>query len=366
MYITFTYETMSQQILPKILFVDDEDRILQGLKRMLRPLSSSYELLFASSADEALKIICKEKINIICSDMKMPQKDGAQLLAEIQNIAPSTIRLVLSGQAEESHILRALPYAHQYLPKPCDAINLRETIENVSYLSTKLPNAKIRESILRIRAIPSSKNVLVEFLALLGNTKPSVEDLAELAKMDIGISTKILHLISCGFLRAKTTACSMTEAIKIVGIDILKRLVDEYPIFYHPTDTESIKLLEHINELAVLLGISLEEYSRTENFPAPELNYLRGLSLLSGRIILATEYPTLYTAYFTQNPKQRSSLIEFEKNAFGLSTLAISAAINYLWGVTRIFEGTKGEHQPIPNLIAMIEQREKQLFGNLA
>lgn len=354
---------MEQESLPKILFVDDEERILQGLKRMLRPLSASYSLLFAGSADDALEMVRSQKIDIICSDMKMPGKDGAELLSEIQKIAPSTIRLVLSGQAEESHILRALPYAHQYLPKPCDANNLRETIENISSLSTKLPNAKIRESVLRLSAIPSSKSLLNEFLMLLETPKPAVEDLAELAKMDIGIATKILHLISCGFLRAKTSANSMVEAVRIVGIDTLKRLANDFPVFYFPENQTSQLLIAQTNELAVLLGISLEEYARAEKFPEPELAYLRGLTLLAGRSVLSAEYPHIYKLYLAKEVKDREPLIQFEKQTFGISSLALSATITYLWGISKIFENSKGTHHPIPNLMEMLENREKQLFG---
>lgn len=349
--------------LPQILFVDDEERILQGLRRMLRPLSASYQLLFASSADEALDLIRAQKIDIVCTDMKMPGRDGAELLSEVQKIAPSTIRLVLSGQAEESHILRALPYAHQYLPKPCDANNLRETIENISSLSTKLPNARIRESILKLTSVPSARNILNEFQVTLDSPKPNIEDLSTIAKMDIGISTKILHLISCGFLRAKTSATSMTDAIRIIGVDTLRRLMNDYPIFHCPDDKVSQLLIEQTNALGSLIGLSLEEYARAENMPEPELSYLRGLSLLSGRALLAGEYPYVYKIYLSKEPSVREPLLTFEKQTFNVSSLAISATITYLWGVTKIFENSKGNCNPIPNLIEMLENREKQLFG---
>ncbi len=56
----------------------------------------------------------------------------------------------------------------------------------------------------------------------------------------------------------------------------------------------------------------------------------------------------------------------FEKKTFGISSLVISATITYLWGISKIFESSKGKYHTHPNLIEMLENREKQLFGLLS
>ena len=71
----------------------------------------------------------------------------------------------------------------------------------------------------------------------------------------------------------------------------------------------------------------------------------------------------IYKLYLAKDPKDREPLIEFEKQTFGISSLALSATITYLWGISKIFENSKGTHHPIPNLMEMLENREKQLFG---
>ena len=354
----------AQVKIPRILFVDDEQRILKGLERMLKPLSKNYAIDFASSADEALEKIKNNPIDIICSDMKMPNKDGADLLKEIQALAPSTIRLILSGQAEENHILKALPFVHQYLPKPCEANSLKSVIENISSLSTKLPNAKIRESILSLSTIPSDTSVLNEFISMLNADRVNICDLSLIAKLDIGISTKILHLISSGFLRSKTYTSSIEESIKIIGIDILKRLVNEFPVFKSADNETSKKIIQNANELGILIGLSLEEYAKASNCEkVSELYYLRGLSLLSGRAVLGSIYPYIYQVFMQDPEYSKGNLLGFEKNAFGISSLTLSATIMYLWGITSIFESCGEKCLMHPSLIDMIEKREKQLFG---
>ena len=63
----------------RILFVDDEPRILEGLQRSLRPCRKQWNMSFANSGQEALDILAKSTFDVIVSDMRMPTLDGAQL-----------------------------------------------------------------------------------------------------------------------------------------------------------------------------------------------------------------------------------------------------------------------------------------------
>src|SRR5438477_1546624 len=67
---------MAQQI----LFVDDEERVLEGLRRMLRPMRDEWDMTFATSGAEALEVLARSHPDVIVSDMRMPGMDGAQLL----------------------------------------------------------------------------------------------------------------------------------------------------------------------------------------------------------------------------------------------------------------------------------------------
>ena len=105
----------------RILFVDDEPNVLEGLKRMLRGKRDEWDLAFAGTGPEALEILQREPLDGTVSDMRLPGMDGPQLLTEVQRRHPLIVRIVLSGQSDQAMILQSVRPAHQYLTKPCDA-----------------------------------------------------------------------------------------------------------------------------------------------------------------------------------------------------------------------------------------------------
>ncbi|MFN9981731.1 MAG: response regulator, partial [bacterium] len=87
-----------------VLFVDDDSNVLSGLRRLLRGQRSEWEMEFASSGAEALALMAKHPIDVIVSDMRMPQMNGAELLTRVAKDYPKTVRFILSGQSENEKI----------------------------------------------------------------------------------------------------------------------------------------------------------------------------------------------------------------------------------------------------------------------
>src|SRR5438093_827737 len=112
----------------RILFIDDETLVLQGLQRMLRSMRNDWEMEFVESGAKALERIAQVGFDVVVSDMRMPGMNGAELLAEVMKRNPKTVRLILSGHADKELILKCVGSTHQYLAKPCDPEALKATI----------------------------------------------------------------------------------------------------------------------------------------------------------------------------------------------------------------------------------------------
>jgi YesN/AraC family two-component response regulator len=114
----------------RILFVDDEPRVLDGLRRMLYPFRNDWDMVFVSSGREALQQLAESEFDVLLTDIRMPGMTGIELLAEVANRHPNVVRIVLSGTADQDMTLRSVTLAHQCLMKPCDANTVRANVEN--------------------------------------------------------------------------------------------------------------------------------------------------------------------------------------------------------------------------------------------
>ncbi len=143
----------------KIVFVDDEPNILDGLRRMLRSLRAEFDMYFAASGREALELMAQDRIDVVISDMRMPGMGGAQLLETIQKEHPHTIRIMLTGQADEASILRTVGVVHQFLAKPCDPEKLKTILVQTSALQDLLSDGRMKDLISQIGTLPSLPTV---------------------------------------------------------------------------------------------------------------------------------------------------------------------------------------------------------------
>jgi DNA-binding NtrC family response regulator len=127
----------------QILFVDDECNVLEGLRRMLRPQRNDWDMQFVMSGAEALKIMDARPIDLLITDMRMPEMDGAVLLTLTMERHPDVIRIILSGQADSDLIMKALGVAHQFIPKPCEPDSLKLIIQRAMELRTLMNDRDI-------------------------------------------------------------------------------------------------------------------------------------------------------------------------------------------------------------------------------
>ena len=86
----------------RILFVDDEPMVLQGLQRMLRHMRTDWDMAFVESGSKALDLMAQTPCDVVVSDMRMPGMNGAELLNEVMKRHPKTVRLILSGTPTRS------------------------------------------------------------------------------------------------------------------------------------------------------------------------------------------------------------------------------------------------------------------------
>jgi len=112
---------------PRLLCVDDDERLLRGLRRMLR---KDYELTLSTSGQEALDLMATESFDLLLTDMRMPGISGAELCVAACKIAPNTPRVLLTGYADPESIALAWGSGGIFraVDKPCSKEALLEVL----------------------------------------------------------------------------------------------------------------------------------------------------------------------------------------------------------------------------------------------
>ncbi|QXI16819.1 HD domain-containing phosphohydrolase [Pseudomonas hamedanensis] len=127
-------QTTSTSQRPKVLLVDDEESILNSLRRLLR--GQPYDVLLATSGAQALEILAQQPVDLVMSDARMPNMDGASLLAQVRQRWPATMRIMLTGYADPTAIIKAINdgQIHRYISKPWNdeelLVILRQSLEH--------------------------------------------------------------------------------------------------------------------------------------------------------------------------------------------------------------------------------------------
>lgn len=159
-------EELSGSINRRVLFVDDEKQVLEGIKLHLR---REFEVATAIGAEEGMRVISTQPaFAVVVSDMRMPKINGADFLANVRRVAPDTVRMLLTGQPDIAAAAAAINRGqiYRFLAKPCPPKTLVEALDaGVNHYQIQKQRTEILE-----KTLGSSVKLLTD---LLGIASPS-------------------------------------------------------------------------------------------------------------------------------------------------------------------------------------------------
>lgn len=161
-----------------ILFVDDEKNILSSLNRLFRPFID--KVFTAESGMAGLEILEKETVDIVISDMRMPEMDGAQFLEKVAEKWPETIRILLTGYADITSTINAINKGsiYRYISKPWEDNDIKLTVEHA------LQGKFLEQERLRLQKLTESQNK--ELQDLNANLEEKVKARTEEVRQTMG------------------------------------------------------------------------------------------------------------------------------------------------------------------------------------
>lgn len=208
----------------RILFVDDEPNVLHGLERMLRRLRQEWHMVYAEGGSKALNYLADSPFDVVMTDMRMPGMDGAELLDEVMNLYPATVRIILSGQCDRQSVLKCVRPAHQFLTKPCPSEVIKSTVAQACDSCDRMVDDRQKSLLSRITSLSSDPSVYADLVAELESPHASIRVIAEIVSQDIGMSAKALQLVSSSFFGSPRRVAHPTAAVELLGLDTIKSL----------------------------------------------------------------------------------------------------------------------------------------------
>ncbi len=351
----------------RILFVDDDQNVLGGLGRMLRPMRDRWETFFTNSGPEALEFLERQEVDVVVSDMRMPGMDGSELLHTIKDQFPQVIRIILSGQSERTKVYETVRVAHQYLSKPCDDETLRTTIDRSRLLCALMSDKSLRQVVSQIESLPSLPALYTAILQELESEYCSIQRVGEIISRDIGMTAKILQLVNSAFFGFFRHIASPVQAAELLGTETIKVLVLSEKIFSTMDQSKVPGFhLQNLWEHSLLTGTTARTIAKKERHSQTGIDhaFMAGVLHDSGQLVLAANFPQKYKEVLGLVQGEQIPVWQAERHVLGAGHAEVGAYLLALWGLPEpIVEAIARHHQP-PSEISPVGLRTLIFISN--
>ena len=317
----------------RVLFVDDEVDVLEGLENRLRKYRKRWKMSFAVGARSALEQLEQTPADVVVTDMRMPGMDGVELLTRVREIHPRAVRIVLSGQTEKEQLLRMVALAHRYLSKPVEASDLERAIEGAREIGLLLEHPELQEVISRVKQLPSVPRVFQELSSVLERPDASVADVARIVESDAAMTARLLQMVSSGFFGLGRAITSAHEAVSYLGLNLVRAIVLTSGLF------------ESLQSEAMQPGFSLDTLQRhglltgrlasriLGDGEASKLAFSAGMLHDIGSLVLATSIPDYYGPAVEHAVQESVPLHQAETAVHGFCHAEVGGALLATWGL---------------------------------
>jgi HD-like signal output (HDOD) protein/ActR/RegA family two-component response regulator len=336
--------------IPSVLFVDDDQDVLDGLRDTLRSRRSDVRPAFATSGDDALAMLAAEPHDVVVSDMRMPGMGGAEFLGVVRERHPEAVRVVLSGHADPEAVLRMMPVAHITLAKPCGASELKDMLDRACAVHSHLADPGLRRALHDIGGLPSPPSAVHRLLRAIDDDEVSGTELAGLVEGDVALAAKVLQLVNSGFFSRAHDITDLQRAISLIGLDLLRSLAttsgaqSTFTPVRHPGGFAADVFSEHSRAVASIASALVCGHK------AQRAAASAGLLHDIGVLVLASRAPERLNTAIDLVRRERIPLHQAERATLGVSHPTIGGYLLSLWGLPAMTVDAVASHHLAPTV----------------
>lgn len=316
----------------RILFVDDEPLVLEALRNALRKQRAVSEMSFLNSGEEALQALGSQPYDAVVTDMRMPGMDGAELLRLVRERHPGTARLVLTGQASNNDIVRAIPVAQQILLKPCDPPTLWAALDRIFKVQALLGNERLQALVGSIEHLPSFPTSYQLLSEATQREDVSIAEVTRIVESDPALSVTLLTMANSAYFGLSKSTTSIHTAVRHIGFQMLRYLALSSNTFSRMDcgllSSDTLKSLPDRSLRRAQLARRL-----VRDRALADDAFAAGLLLDVGYIVLALGHVDSYLSILAFAQSSGRPIQEIEQERLGFTHAEVGAYLLGVWGL---------------------------------
>jgi HD-like signal output (HDOD) protein len=274
-----------------IVFVDDDRIVLTALEGTLRVMHQDWSMHFLSSAQAAIQLLQKTKVDCIVSDICMPDMDGTELLGHVAREYPHIIRIALSGHLSKEIILESVYATHRFIAKPGPASVIEDVINRSLNLHEQLNEPKLKSLIAGITSLPVLPEIYDQLMKELASENYSAASIGKLIESDIGLSAILLKVVNSAYYGLAQNVESPAHAAQLLGADIVKNvLLSEKIVSQFRDRARDPKRIMELNQQASVRGVLASRFAKIANLNKRQIDHSHMAGMMSnlGELIIET------------------------------------------------------------------------------
>lgn len=336
----------------KILFVDDEFILLEGLQLRLLPICQEWEIECSESGADALARMALEPFDVVVADMRMPGMSGPELLAEVMDRYPQTARILLTDQTDETMADPCAISLHEVVSKNCAPEDLKAAIARACQQGEEAAPAggKLEELMAKITRLPSIPSLYFELVDLMRNPDADIDDIGRVIARDMTMTAAVLKMANSAFFGLQRVVTNTTEATMYLGIATLRSLVLSVQIFSQ-FESKAMgafsveELWSHSLEVAsAARSIARAQRASKDLF---EEAFVTGVLHDIGKLVLASNFAADYDRVLALMVEKQIGDCSAEKEVFGVTHAEVGGRLLRLWGLPfSMVEAVELHHEP--------------------
>lgn len=334
----------------RILLVDGDGLLLQATRRAFWKRHRNWEVLLAQTGMEALQVLARDPVDIVISDMTLPDMEGAELIHQVREVQPGAVRIALADHAMAEWSGKMEGDLHRLFIKPVEPAFLIGAVESLDIEDDEASVRAVRAFVGGLGRIPSLPSLYSELVALLQREDAGMSEVARLVRRDLGVASQVLKLANSVHCASDRPVLEIGQAVAMLGVDSLRSLVlfrglisgfdspspqglDLEKLWFH-----SFQVATGVRKLTVLEGEAR----------LADLAFSIGLLHDIGLVVLATDPSGRYRSVLELAQSSRVPLAVLEHDTYGVDHAQVGAHLLNLWGLPPAFCRPVREHHAPP------------------